>query len=141
MAPTMTRCPTAYSASRAAAELFDDADGLVAQNQARPDRIFTPDDVDVRPANRRRRDANHRLSPARQRPRHFLEGDAVLLFEYDGLSWSSCRTPCSFDLRTEKSKKQSRRVVPPFEAGCRISGGTVVHRGCASADARGIRSM
>ena len=44
------------------AELLDDADRLVAEDESRPDRILAADDVDVRSADGRRGDANHRLA-------------------------------------------------------------------------------
>src|SRR3954468_5411488 len=67
-----------------AAEFLDDADRLVAEHEARLDRVLAANDVHVGPADRRGRDANHGLSPSRRRLRHLLDGDAVLLPEYDG---------------------------------------------------------
>ena len=45
-------------AGHAGAELVDDAHRLVADDQARPDRVFALEDVDVGAADRRRRDAD-----------------------------------------------------------------------------------
>ena len=49
-------------AFQALAELLDDADRLVAEDQALADGVFALDDVDVGAADRRRRDPDDRFS-------------------------------------------------------------------------------
>src|SRR6185437_16910944 len=52
----------------ARAQLFDDADRLMADDQPGPNRVFAPDDVQVGAADRRERDADHRLPRPGVRP-------------------------------------------------------------------------
>jgi hypothetical protein len=64
-------------------ELLDDANGLVAQDEPRRDRILASHDVDVGSANRRGGDANHCLARSRSGPRNLLHGDLIFSFEHD----------------------------------------------------------
>ena len=64
------------------AELVDDADRLVTQDQARLDRILAADDVHVRAADRRGRDADDRLAGARRRLRDLFDRNPILALEH-----------------------------------------------------------
>ena len=64
-------------AGDARAELVDDADRLVADDQPRADRVLALEDVDVGAADRRRRDANDGLADAGARSRDRLDADVA----------------------------------------------------------------
>jgi hypothetical protein len=56
-------------------ELLDDADGLVSDDQARPHRVFAPENVEIRAADRGERDPDHRFTGDRPRTIDLLEPD------------------------------------------------------------------
>jgi hypothetical protein len=58
-------------------ELVDDADGLVADDKSRSDRILALEDVDVRATDGRQRDADDGLTRAWARARHLLDPDVT----------------------------------------------------------------
>ena len=68
---------TDFVAGDARAELVDDADRLVADDQARADRILALEDVDVGAADRGRRDADDGLADPGSRTRHGLDADVA----------------------------------------------------------------
>src|SRR5262249_22677510 len=75
------------------AELGDDADGLVAQNQPGPHRVLASDDVDVRAADGRGRDAYEGLARAWVRTRNFLYLQSIFAAEDHGLHGGHCWRP------------------------------------------------
>ena len=68
----------------AGAELLDDAHRLMAEDQARADRVLALDDVDVGPADRRQRDPDQRLARTGPGPIHLLD---VELLRGRGTRW------------------------------------------------------
>lgn len=68
----------------AGAELRDDADRLMADDQPRPDRILTFDDMQVRPADGGRRDPDQRLARPGMRPRNVFHADVARAMEHRG---------------------------------------------------------
>ena len=64
-------------ADEARPELFDHPDGLVTQDEARPNRVFAFDDVDVRPADRGERDPDECLARAGMASCDLLDPDVV----------------------------------------------------------------
>ena len=64
-------------ADDARTQLLDDADGLVAEDQSRLDRVLALDDVDVGPADRRQGDPDDRLAGTRPRPLDLLYFELV----------------------------------------------------------------
>src|SRR5207237_1743047 len=67
------------------AEFIDHADRLVAEDQARLDRVFATDDVHIRAADGRRRDADDGFAGARRRLLNLFDRQPVSSLEYDGL--------------------------------------------------------
>jgi hypothetical protein len=75
-------CPDQHAVAHgvardARAELFDDADRLVADHQSRADGVLAAQDVEVGSADRGQRDANDRVADARPRAFHLLHTEIV----------------------------------------------------------------
>ena len=68
----------------AGAELRDDADRLMPDDQPRPDRVLPFDDMQVRPANRGRRDPDQRLARPGMWPRNVFHADVARAMEHRG---------------------------------------------------------
>src|SRR5262245_54784859 len=66
-------------------ELVDDPDRLVAEDQSRPHGILPANDVDVRSANRRRRNPDHRFTSPGPRFGYLLDADIVDTVKHDCL--------------------------------------------------------
>ena len=64
-------------AGHARAELFDDADRLVAQDEAGANRVFALDDVDIGPTDGRERDPDQGLTGSRARPVNVLDAELL----------------------------------------------------------------
>jgi hypothetical protein len=77
-------------AGHADSQLFDDADWLVADDQARLDRILAAGDVQVGAADRGHRHTDDGLARSGVRPRHFLDADVVDAMKNGGAHRSGC---------------------------------------------------
>jgi hypothetical protein len=80
------------------AELFDDADRLVADRQAVGDWVFALENVNVRPADRSRRTAEERVSLADGRDRLVRKDDPA------GLDEVGCSHACDCDAQFSERK-------------------------------------
>jgi len=73
-----------FEAGHRRAELFDHTDRLVTDRQTPLDGVLALQDVNVRPADGRRRDADERVERSHVRDRFFGQGDPPRLHEYGG---------------------------------------------------------
>ena len=111
-------------ASDTRAELLDDADRLVADDEARADRVLALDDVDVGAADGRGGDTDHRLAGARVGPRDLLDADVARAVEHGGAHGvgRACRGRDGMGKDRHVGLRAWRSEVRPLREGGRRSG-------------------
>jgi hypothetical protein len=102
----------------------DDADWLVAQDEAWPDQVFAADEVHICSADCRRRDPDHRFAGPRRRRRHFFNGDVILPLNTTAFIVSMIPALRSHELGRPLLHLRDKRCTAPTALGTLITGTT-----------------
>lgn len=113
--PARRNCPDEHAIAdvvpgHARAELRDDADRLMPDHEPRPDRILPFDNIQVRPADRGRRDPDQRLARPGVRPRDVFHADVARAVEHRGAHGPGGEGSPSWWTSANMIRRDARRV-------------------------------